>query len=205
MSINEIFTNFIKNWSSKEELYLKLGTVSEINEDEFTFTFTPIDQKSKVLDVRMKAIANNALESFVIVPKEGTNVVVGFHSNEVAQCLVVQESDKILINTETIESISNNKTDTIQELYKIICDDVQVTTESFVFNGGNFEGMVKIVDLTTKLNKLVDEVNDLKTKYNTHVHTGVRTGTSSSGPTTSQGSDATAFSKSDYEDTKIKH
>lgn len=205
MSIAEIFSGFIKNWSSKEELYLKIGTASDINQDEFTFTFTPLDEKSKVLDVRMKSIADNALESFIIVPKDGSKVVVAFHSNTVAQCLVVQESDKILINTEIIESVSDTKKDTIETLYEIICNDVRVTSDSFVFNGGAFDGLIKINDLTTKLNDLVSEVNDLKDKFNTHKHIGVSSGGSVSGITDTFGTDATDFDKVDYENPKIQH
>ena len=205
MAIATIISDFIKNWSSKESLYLKIGKVSEINTDEQTFTFTPLDETSAVLDVRMKTIADNALESFVIVPKDGSQVVVGFHSNTVAQCLVVKESQKILINTETIESNSTNKTDTIAEIFKLICDDVQVTSESFVFNGGSNEGIIKIIQLTEKLNLLVSQVNNLKLRFNIHKHTGVSTGGGVSGITDILGVDATDFSKSDYEDTNIKH
>jgi len=205
MSIATIFSDFIKNWSNKESLYLKIGKVSEINTEEQTFTFTPLDETSDVLDVRMKTITDNTLESFTIVPKDGSQVVVGFHSNEVAQCLVVQESEKILINTETIESISTNKTDTINEIYKIICDDVQVTSESFVFNGGSNLGIIKIVELTEKLNNLVDQVNDLKNVYNQHQHSGVQSGSSSTGLASPIGAQVSGFLKSYYENTKIKH
>lgn len=198
MSISEIVSKFIDNWSSKESLYLKIGSVSEINTDEHTFTFTPLDETSAVLNVRMKTIADSSPESFVIVPKDGSQVVVGFHSNEVAQCIVVQESSHVLINSE-------NKTVNISEVYKIICNDVQVTSDSFVFNGGSNLGIIKIVELTQKLNLLVSEVNNLKLRYNTHKHTGVTTGAGISGITDILGVNATDFNKDDYEDIKIKH
>jgi hypothetical protein len=62
-------------------------------------------------------------------------------------------------------------------------------------NGSEFEGIPKIVELTTKLNNLV-------TEHNTHTHTGVQTGAGVSGfPSTL----ATSFSKSDYENTNVVH
>ena len=199
MSIATIFSDFIKNWSSKEELYLKIGTATEINQDEFTFTFTPLDEKSKVFDVRMKTIADNAQESIVIVPKEGTQVVVAFHSNTVGQCVIVKESSDIFLNTE-------NKKESIATLYELICNDVQVTTESFVFNGGAFEGLIKINDLTTKLNELVSEVNDFKDDYNLHKHVGVLSGVQVSGISDKIIlDDMTDFNKDDYENPIIKH
>ena len=204
-SIADIIAGFIGNAFSKEELYFKIGTATEIDETDFTFKFTPIDEKSVVEDVRMKVIADGSPESFIIVPKEGTKVVVGFHSNVVGQCLFVQESEKVLINTENIESNSTNKKDTINALYEILCDDVQVTTDSFVFNGGTFDGLIKINDLTTKLNELIAEMNVLKSKFNNHHHIGVSTGGGVSGVTDNFLDDFTSFNKSDYENDKIKH
>jgi len=62
-------------------------------------------------------------------------------------------------------------------------------------NGSEHEGLIKIVDLTTKL-------NDLVTDYNLHMHTGVQTGGGVSGtPSTS----ASSFSKSDYENENVIH
>lgn len=68
--------------------------------------------------------------------------------------------------------------------------------ESITINGGNLGGLVKIQELTNKLNALVN-------KFNTHTHPAML-GESpvTVSVTTSQ---ADTFSKSDYEDTKIRH
>jgi hypothetical protein len=62
-------------------------------------------------------------------------------------------------------------------------------------NGSEFEGLVKINEITSKLNDLVSD-------YNSHTHSGVQTGGGISGtpslPTNS-------FSKSDYENTNVLH
>jgi hypothetical protein len=42
--------------------------------------------------------------------------------------------------------------------------------DSIEFNGGEFGGLVKVEELTTKLNNLENLVNSLVAKYNTHVH-----------------------------------
>lgn len=62
-------------------------------------------------------------------------------------------------------------------------------------NGSEFEGLVKIIDLTTKLNALV-------TDYNLHTHSGVQTGAGTSGVPTAT---TNTFSKSDYENTNVVH
>lgn len=199
MNIADIFLSFIKNWQSKESLYLTIGTASEINEDNFTFKFTPIDEKSVVEDVRMKVIVDSGPEAFIIIPKDGTKVVVGFHSNTVGQCLVVQEADKVLMNT-------NSKTINVENDFNINCNDVNVSTESWDFNNGTFEGLIKINDLTTKLNVLISEVNSFKNKFNTHKHLGVTTGSGVSGiKDVANVNNLTNFVKTDYENPKIKH
>ena len=76
------------------------------------------------------------------------------------------------------------------------------------FNGGKKDGLININDLTNKLNNLVDEVNGLKDKFNTHTHTVTTTAPAGewiTKTTTSTASDATKFNKSDYEDDKITH
>ena len=205
MAIPDILSSFIQNWASKEELYLKLGVASEINESDFTFKFTPIDEKSDVETVRMKTIVDGGPESFVIVPKEGTKVVVGFHSNTVAQCIVVQESDKVLINSNIIQEVANSKILAIQDDYNIFCDDVKVETDSWVFNGGNLGGMIIISDLVTKMNGLISELNSMKNSLNSHTHGLVKTGTDTSGPSSTSVGNFTPFNKVDFEDEKIKH
>lgn len=77
--------------------------------------------------------------------------------------------------------------------------------ESITINGGNLGGLVNIEKLTYKLNELVDWC-----KNHTHSNatfTGTIAGSSASGKLTVPASleYPKKFSKSDYEDTKIKH
>jgi len=77
-------------------------------------------------------------------------------------------------------------------------------------NDGSFEGLIKIVELTEKLNKLKDEVNSLVTKFNNHIHITTATigATPTPGtiaPTTTKATNVSEFKKPDYENTKIKH
>lgn len=84
-----------------------------------------------------------------------------------------------------------------------------INNDDIVFNGGNLNGLVIIQDLTDKLNNLVSEFNAFVKVFNSHIHTTTATigpGTIPgvlSAPTASA-SDASNFSKDDYENTKIK-
>jgi hypothetical protein len=72
--------------------------------------------------------------------------------------------------------------------------------DTITINGGEFGGLVKIQELTSKLNALV-------TAFNSHTHTVATTGTAAaqSGTAAAITSQAAEFSKGDYENEKIKH
>ncbi len=80
------------------------------------------------------------------------------------------------------------------------CSEVEKITidcnGDIIINGGNNDGIIKIKELTNKLNALVQ-------KFNTHTHpAALGTATVAVSSTTSPASN---FNKSDYEDIKVKH
>jgi uncharacterized protein involved in type VI secretion and phage assembly len=78
--------------------------------------------------------------------------------------------------------------------------------KGITLNDGKNEGMVKINELTQKLNKLVSEMETLRNQFNLHTHSGVTSGTSVSGPTPQQvTSPFSTFNKTDYEDKNCTH
>ena len=83
----------------------------------------------------------------------------------------------------------------------VITSDTNIT-----LNEGKNAGMVNIIDLTTKLNNLVQELETLRTIFNTHVHSGVTTGPGSSAvPATQATTSFSTFKRSDYEDSNVTH
>lgn len=76
-----------------------------------------------------------------------------------------------------------------------------ITKDSCVFNDGS-SPMVVIEKLTSKLNKLVAEVNKMIMLYNTHTHAVSGSATSA---TTNIAVAATNFLEEDYKDDKVKH
>ena len=72
-------------------------------------------------------------------------------------------------------------------------------------NGSN-DGLVKINELTNKLNKLITEVTAMKNDYTTHAHpyVNVVTPAVTSAPSVPFTGTFTNFDKNDYENTKVK-
>ena len=77
---------------------------------------------------------------------------------------------------------------------------LRIDSAGVVINGGDLGGLVKIDQLTQKLNDLVNA-------YNAHTHTVATTGTAGAqnGTAAVTASTAQPFSSADYEDTNIKH
>lgn len=80
---------------------------------------------------------------------------------------------------------------------------VASTNGTVAINKGENGGVINIKELTDKLNKLVDEVDDLRSKYNIHIHT------TPAGPSLAtesiQLTPISKFKEEDYEDTKFIH
>ena len=66
--------------------------------------------------------------------------------------------------------------------------------------GNQFEGLVKVSDLVTKLNNLEDKVNDLLTAYNTHTHAS-----SGAPPVPTVPGTLTPTTQNDLENPLVKH
>lgn len=79
--------------------------------------------------------------------------------------------------------------------------------EQVYIAGDENGGLVKVIELTEKLNNLENLVNDLISKYNTHTHIlTLSAGTGTAAPTTTQETDTlTPTQRANIENTKIQH
>lgn len=72
--------------------------------------------------------------------------------------------------------------------------------------GEELGGLVKVIELTNKLNNLENKVNSIISSFNSHVHTGVTTGPGSSGTTVSLVvGELTPTQRSEIENQNVKH
>lgn len=74
------------------------------------------------------------------------------------------------------------------------------TPEKVIINNGNNKGIIKIQELTNKLNQLVAEIEELKNSYNAHTHPSLGAPTA-----TPLVKSLTKFNKQDYENPKLVH
>lgn len=94
------------------------------------------------------------------------------------------DGNGIILNADVIRLLANDKA---------------------IINGGE-NGVPNIVELTKKLNQLVQEVEQLRSMYNSHTHPGVMAGPATSGPTVNLvAKPISQFNKEDYEDKTFLH
>jgi hypothetical protein len=151
-------------------------------------------QRAPVKGCRLNAIISDYKDNVLIVPRKDSYVMVtGVEGNA---------ADKYVVGYSEVDRVSVKIGDT----------SVDMDKDGIVFNGGDNKGMVKIEELTDKLNALKDTLNDLTNSYNTHTHVvnasvsipnATATGTAIA--TTSQAQQAQAFDMSYYENDKVKH
>lgn len=85
--------------------------------------------------------------------------------------------------------------------------DINISSgDSVILNTGENGGVINIFQLTEKLNQTIKELEQLRSMFNSHVHSGVTTGPGSSGPTVTQViKPFSQFVVDDYEDKTCIH
>lgn len=124
--------------------------------------------------------------------------------------LTSEKNDGLLIIPvvgSTVAVMLSQKSEPFVALFSDINKFILIASTLIQFNGGEFGGLVKVVELTQKINALENLVNELIVKYNTHVHPGVTVGAGSTLVTATQeaGSIAPITQKADIENTSITH
>jgi len=156
-----------------------IATVKDVNEAECTCTLID-DDGLEFFEVRLRPVTGKN-KSLLQIPKVDSFVLaVRIESTEEWMVVACDEVEKVqLIVGES---------------------EIVITETDILMNGGELGGLIKISELTAKINEFV-------TKFNTHTHTVTTTGnaTTQSGTTLPTTEQADTFDKSDYEDETIKH
>lgn len=185
------------------DVHSLICTVDAVDKEKRTVDCSPIDESAPLLAVNLQA-NQNSKHGIVIYPKVGSYVVVSFVAEGSAGVVTLtDEIDSVEIVVEQSKATLNNEVATIQ-----VGDDVgvEITGNGIIMNGGDFGGLIKIEELTKKINDLIDA-------FNSHTHTipNIVTNGSATTQTAVQVavpaplSKAMKLSKKDYEDVKVKH
>lgn len=168
----------------KEELYLKIGTASDIDLLDHTFTFNPVDETAPVEKCQLQAKLSGAPGSALIVPADGSLVLVGFTSPTTGILLQADQADQILLETD---------------------NQIRIVSSQVMIKDGSFGGLIKINELTDQLQDLRNFVQDLRDEFAGHTHAGVTPGSGSTAPAVSTLPPAPQIVQAEYENENVVH
>jgi len=174
-------------------------TVDAVDEKARTIDCTPLNEGAPLLGVNLQA-NQGADYGLWLYPEVGSFVIVGFVADGAAGVVLstekIKQAEIVIGDTSAVMDADGLRIDTDKM-------SAHINRENIILNDGNLGGMVIIQNLTDKLNELVKTVNDLVSKYNTHVHMCAGPGSLSKSADVTAVSAAT-FNKADYENEKIK-
>lgn len=183
---------------------LLVGTVSAVDTEARTVDVEPINEDAPILSVNLQA-NQGATKGVVLFPRKGSYVAVAMLSGYAAGVVVL---------TEDVESIEVNINDGTK---LVITEDgmslnvkdgitLDIDDSAAVFNGGDLGGLINIEDLTSKLNNIEREINNLKTVFSSWAPAPQDGGAALKASVSSwAGKQLTLSKRGDYEDKKIKH
>lgn len=140
-------------------------TVDAVDKEARTVDCTPLDESAPLLSVNLQA---NQASTFGVVafPKVGSYVVVGFVADGAAGVVLLTdevESLEVVISEDTTR-ISADK-DGVRVL---MGEDtgVELKKKGITLNGGTLGGLVKVGELTERLNIIERDINTIKGIFN---------------------------------------
>lgn len=138
------------------------------------------DDEPELSGVKLKTMIGTSTYKLIVYPLVGSYVTVSRLHNLEMEAYVSQVSE---------------------------VDEIVTNCEQITFNGGTNEGLVKVVELTARINAIETKVNDVISKFNGHVHSGVTTGPGSSAVTPQQitSGNLSQTDKNQIQNPKIKH
>lgn len=130
----ELLIRFVKRYSLTR-IPIITGTVSEVNENEFTCTLTVDDDEDGLKGVRLKLALDNTQNGIIMIPKD----------KAIAACLVLDnsENDMMLLYASEIKE------------YRLAADKI-------IYNKGQKKGLVLFDILVREINKIHTNMNILK-------------------------------------------
>ena len=153
------------------EIYLRVCTVDEVNEDTRTIDCTPIDEGAPILGVNLQADQNLKF-GVVSFPAKGSDVLVGFINPAVAVVLLTTEITKSIVTIGSTEiTVEDNAVSLVTEKVKadISADslklDIDGTTlemngDKSVWNGGS-ETTANATDLKKQLTTMSGRIDTI--------------------------------------------
>lgn len=175
--------------------------VDDVDKTARTIDCTPVNEGAPLLGVNLQANQGSDF-GLVIYPEKGAFVVVGFMADGAAGLMLA--TDKI----ESAEMVIGETAAAIDAegiRIKTAKMSADINKEDIIFNGGKLGGLIKIEDLTKRLNLIEKDINKLKTAMSGWIPVSQDGGAALKATAKDWFSvQLTTTKRGDYENTKIK-
>lgn len=176
-------------------------TVDAVDDKARTVDCTPLNEGAPLLGVNLQA--NQGADCGLwLYPEVGSYVIVGFVADGAAGVVLaterIERAEIAIGDTSAVMDADGCRIKTANMSADINADDI-------IFNGGRLNGLVKIDDLTKRLNIIEKDINRLKGLFSAGVCTPQDGGKAFISSCSSwAGATLTETVRSDYENDKIK-
>jgi len=188
MNIRDLIKQIATDATS--ELFSVVGKVTAVDESKRTVDVEPLNGDAEIFNCRIQS-AIESDKGVAIVPKKNSVVIVSFISKNHAFVTATNEIEKILIDIPLIDGV---------------VDDIKIKDTKIVLNDGNNDGIVKVIELTDKLNAIERDINSLKSIFQSWIPTPQDGGSALKSASASwYAQTITETQKTDIENDKIKH
>lgn len=176
-------------------------TVDAVDQKARTIDCTPLNEGAPLLGVNLQA-NQGADYGLWLYPEVGSFVIVGFVADGAAGVVLstekIQLAEVVIGDTSTVIDADGCRIKTANMSADINANDI-------IFNGGKLNGLVKIDDLTKRLNIIEKDINRLKALFAAGVCSPQDGGKAFISSCSSwAGATLTETVRSDYENDKIK-
>jgi hypothetical protein len=132
-------------------LYCVWGEVQEVDKDNLACRVTPFNGNG---DIWCSLTPNNLSTDILIIPKINSNVYVGF----------IDQSSAFVIGYSEVESVTFGKSGA--RWAELTSETIKFYPDAEQTNGG----MVIAEEITKRLNAIENNLIELQTNFNTHIH-----------------------------------
>ena len=188
----EEILRILKSMGNNKGVLTEPATIKSVDEAKRSCVVTVDDYD--IEDVRLNAVVDDDEDTSFIVPVVGSWVLVSY--------ILGSETDAFIAAFSEVEKIITKA----NSLEADITDITLKNIDSMVINDGQNAGLVKVVDLTSKLNNIENDINSLKQALNAWVPVPQDGGAAlKSGVGSWAAQQITQTQQTDIENDKIKH
>lgn len=175
--------SIIRSLAGRSSSVLKVCEVTSLDRGARTIDCQPLDETAPILGASLQADSGGT-QGLTLYPKVGSLVIVGLVEGTPLGAVLLADELNVQIGDQQIS----------------------ITREGITLNEGKLGGIIKIADLTSKINTLERELNTLKQVLTSWTPVPQDGGASLKASAASwAGRQLQLTRQSDYEDTKVKH